>query len=858
MQKMLVILLLVFSLYANDTIDLTSKEKAWININPVVSYSGIEQKPLSVIKNKKMNGIMGAYIDLISELTGLSFVYIPSKTWTEVLEKFKNKEIDMIPGIISNTSEVNLGLVSETYVEYSMVIVTNKDYQFLQSIEDIKQKRFAIVKDERSYNFVRMNYPGVSITPTEDIETALELVKKGRADAFVGHIASTLYYIDELKLSSLKVSGTTKFIFQHHFLLNKDNTILTSILNKAITAISNQQKANINAHWLKTKADNDINIWLVGLIICILLAVFIFFYIRQRNLQKINGNLEVLTHRMNLSLKSIKGGIWDLNLEDNSVYFDSNIKEMLGYAEYEFPNEFDEWKNRIHPDDFRTTMRDFHEAIDNKYTVFDSVHRLKHKDGYWIWASILAKLVFDEDGSPVRMMGLMSDVTVSKNSENEIKRQKDVLFYQAHHDSLTSLPNRALFLDRLELSIARAERDNGKVALLFIDLDEFKQINDSLGHTVGDKLLVAVTKRLNSLVRNVDTLSRIGGDEFTIIVDDVKNAQNAALVCQKVLNVLAKPILIDKQTLYISASIGISMYPNDAHTSTSLLKFADAAMYKAKHNGRNNYKYYSSEMTELAFEHVAMEASLRKAIEADEFIVFYQVQIDAVKNEIQGFEALIRWEHPSQGLVSPEHFISLAEENELIIEMDKIVMRSAMTQMVAWHENGLNPGVLSLNLSMKNLNSIDFLPFLTNLMAELSFQPEWLELELLEGHVMIDPNHSTEILKHISALGIEISIDDFGTGYSSLSYLKKLPINKLKIDKSFVDGLPSNEEDIGIVKTIIALSKSLNLKVIAEGVEKEEQKDFLVKEGCAAIQGYIYSKPLSAKDTTTYIKEFQE
>jgi len=857
MQKILVILLLVFGLYANDTLDLTSKEKAWINKNLVVSYSGIEQKPLSVIEKKKMNGIMGAYIDLISELTGLSFVYIPSKTWPEVLEKFNNKEIDMIPGIISNTSEMNLGLASETYVEYSMVIVTNKDYRFLQSIGDIKDKRFAIVKDEKSYNFVRMNYPGVSITPTKDIETALELVKKGRADAFVGHLASTLYSMDKLELSSLKVSGTTKFIFQHHFLLNKENIILTRILNKAIRAISNQQKANINAHWLKTKADNDINIWLVGLIVSILLGVFIYFYIRQRNLQKINGNLEVLTHRMNLSLKSIKGGIWDLNLEDNSVYFDSNIKEMLGYTEYEFPNEFDEWKNRIHPDDLKKTMKDFHESIDNKHAVFDNIHRLKHKDGYWIWASVLAKLVFNEDGKPVRMMGLISDVTVSKNTENEIKRQKDVLFYQAHHDSLTSLPNRVLFLDRLESSIARAGRDDGKVALLYIDLDQFKQINDSLGHNVGDKVLVAVAKRLNSLVRKVDTLSRLGGDEFTIIIDDVKNTQNAALVCQKILNVLAKPILINQQSLYVTTSIGISMYPDDAQTSTSLLKFADAAMYKAKHDGRNNYKYYSTEMTELAFERVVMEASLRQAIEADEFIVFYQAQVDAVKNEIKGFEALIRWQHPSQGLVSPEHFITLAEENELIIEMDKIVMKSAMKQMVTWYESGLNPGVLSLNLSLKNLNSLDFIPFLSNLMQELSFQPEWLELELLEGQVMIDPEHSIELLKHISQLGIEIAIDDFGTGYSSLSYLKKLPIDKLKIDKSFVDGLPSNEEDVGIVKTIIALSKSLNLKVIAEGVENEAQKQFLIDEGCPEIQGYLYSKPLDAKSTTEYIKEFQ-
>jgi len=430
----------------------------------------------------------------------------------------------------------------------------------------------------------------------------------------------------------------------------------------------------------------------------------------------------------------------------------------------------------------------------------------------------------------------------------EIKKQKEILYVQAHHDNLTGLPNRVLFNDRLEHGIELAKRHKRKLALFFIDLDHFKQINDSLGHQVGDRVLVAVTERLKAKIRKEDTLSRLGGDEFTIIMEDLKNMEDVSLLAQKILKVLTQPIHIEGHTLYISCSMGISFYPEDDTNAQNLVKYADTAMYKAKKEGRNNFQFYSSEMTALAYERVIMEANLRQALSKEEFIIYYQPQVNINSEKLTGMEALIRWQHPVMGLISPEKFISLAEETGLIIEIDRWVMKTAMEQIKGWYEEGLNPGVLALNLSMRQLRSDDFIGILQECLTTIDFNPEWLELEVAEGKVMEKPEEAIIKLEQIGKIGIKIAIDDFGTGYSSLAYLKRLPVSKLKIDQSFVSDIPEDKDDAAIVKAVIALAKGLNLDVIAEGVETAAQKDFLLENGCISIQGYYYGEPMPAKE----------
>ena len=480
-----------------------------------------------------------------------------------------------------------------------------------------------------------------------------------------------------------------------------------------------------------------------------------------------------------------------------------------------------------------------------------SIHqelRFIKKDGSYIYTDLSASILKDAEDNVIGAVSYVQDITERKLAHKKIE-------YQSYHDSLTGLPNRILFHDRLDHALKKAQRHETILALFSIDLDHFKEINDSLGHQVGDKLLQATTRKLFSIIEDQDTLSRLGGDEFAIIIERLTKGQEASTFAKKILEVLKEPLEIDGHTLYISSSIGISLYPTDGDDAEDLLKFADSAMYKAKDEGRNTFQYYSAEMTEMAFERVMMEASLRRAIQQKEFVVYYQPQVNGKTNKLVGMEALVRWNHPELGLVPPDKFIPLAESTGLIVELDRLVMREAMKQFKQWYSEGYNPGKLAMNLAIKQLAQEDFITFLEQLIEEVQCKCTNLELEVTEGQIMGNPKESIKILRKISDLGIELAIDDFGTGYSSLSYLKKLPINKLKIDQSFIKDLPDDEEDSGITKAVIALAKSLNLNIIAEGVETKEQKDFVVANGCDKIQGYFYSRPLPAEEIKKVLED---
>lgn len=433
-------------------------------------------------------------------------------------------------------------------------------------------------------------------------------------------------------------------------------------------------------------------------------------------------------------------------------------------------------------------------------------------------------------------------------STEELKKANLKLKTLAHYDSLTGLPNRDLFNDRLAQAIERAKQHNNELALLFVDLDRFKQINDSLGHSLGDKVLQIVANRLHGCIRKEDSLARLGGDEFILLMDDLNKGENASLIAQKIIDCLAEPIYIDEYTFYVTASVGISLYPHDDMDINKLLMYADTAMYKAKKEGKNNFQFYSSELTNLAIDNVVMQASLHSALENGEFAVYYQPQINAETLQHTGMEALVRWKHPAMGLITPSKFLSVAEETGFIVELDQWVMKRAIKQVVQWYKKGFDPGILALNLSIKQLHKKDFIASFKEMLIETGCNTEYLEFEVSENQIMNHPEDAISVLNELRDMGIGLSIDDFGTGYSSLSYLKRLPINKLKIDKTFIDGLPEDEEDVGIAKAIIALAKSLKLGVIAEGVETKEQRDFLVGHGCENIQGYFYSKPLLAHE----------
>jgi len=410
----------------------------------------------------------------------------------------------------------------------------------------------------------------------------------------------------------------------------------------------------------------------------------------------------------------------------------------------------------------KTINRTTHKRKDGStYNVQSFIHQIIFKDKKAI-------VIFD------------TDITKQVEDEELLKKQAELLHHQANHDTLTKLPNRKLFNDRLVQSIKNAKRDNKKFALLFIDLDQFKKINDSLGHHIGDEVLIEASKRLQNSIRENDTLARLGGDEFTIILKNISNAEDASKVSQKIIDAMKEAIKVNQHTLFISASVGISIYPNDTQDKNELIKFADSAMYKAKEVGRNCYQYYSKELTTLTFEKIVMENSLRIAIKEKQFVVYYQPQYNGATGKIKGMEALVRWIHPELGLVPPFKFIPIAEENGLVVEIDRLVMKDAMLEFTKWYTDGFNPGALSLNLAMKQLSRDDFIDFLLNTIDETNFEINNLELEVTEGEIMKNPDASIKQLQQLSDMGIRLAIDDFGTGYSSLSYLKKTTTQQTK------------------------------------------------------------------------------
>lgn len=427
----------------------------------------------------------------------------------------------------------------------------------------------------------------------------------------------------------------------------------------------------------------------------------------------------------------------------------------------------------------------------------------------------------------------------------ERRGTEERLHYLAHYDPLTGLPNRALFRDRLNQALVRAERNKRLVALMFLDLDRFKAINDTLGHDIGDLLLKIVAERLRHCVREQDTVARLGGDEFTVIVEGVDGPEDAALVAQKILDVLAPPFKLAQHETFVSSSIGITISPMDSMDLDELLKNADAAMYRAKERGRNNYQFYRPEMNATTLEHLQMENGLRYALERNEFLMYYQPKVDLGTGLITGVEALLRWNHPERGIVSPLEFIPLLEETGLINPVGEWLLRTACDQGKSWQERGFPPLRMAVNLSPRQFQYNNLANTVAEVLAQTGMVPDLLEFEVTESMLMEDPEQTAEILRQIKAMGVvRINIDDFGTGYSSLSYLKRFPISAVKLDQSFVRGLPDDEEDVAIAVAVIAMAHSLKLKVIAEGVEHARQLDFLRERGCDEIQGFICSPPL--------------
>jgi len=552
--------------------------------------------------------------------------------------------------------------------------------------------------------------------------------------------------------------------------------------------------------------------------------------------------------RYALAARGSNDGLWDWNIADNAVHFSARWKAMLGYQEGEIGDRPEEWFSRMHDADRQRVKDEITAHLEGSTPHFESEHRMLHRDGTFRWMLSRGLAIHDASGKPSRMAGSQTDITEGKVS-----------------DPLTGLPNRLLFIDRLGRLIRQGKRRKDQLfAVLFMDLDGFKMINDSMGHLVGDQLLLGVANRLEKCLRSTDTIARLGdsftvarlgGDEFTVLLDDIKDPGDAERAAERLMKALVAPFVLDGREVFTSVSIGIALGNSSYQQPEDILRDADTAMYRAKSLGKARYELFDADMRASVMARLQLETDLRRALERGEFRNFYQPIVELASGEIAGFEALLRWQHPTRGLLGPIEFIGVAEETGLIRELGWWNLREACYQISEWraasraHRNL----TISVNLSAKQFLQPKLVEDIKKLLTELALPTDALKLEITESTVMGDPSAAIEMLQQIKSLGIRLAIDDFGTGYSSLSYLHRFPLDTLKIDRSFISGIEDDGEGLEIARTILPMANNLKLDVVAEGVETPEQVALLRKLHCKYGQGFYFSQPLSAEGTATLL-----
>ncbi|WP_216351201.1 bifunctional diguanylate cyclase/phosphodiesterase [Leptolyngbya sp. 'hensonii'] len=567
----------------------------------------------------------------------------------------------------------------------------------------------------------------------------------------------------------------------------------------------------------------------------------------QRNAE---AALRESEERYALAAQGANDGLWDWNLRSKVAYFSPRWKGMLGWMEEEISNKPEEWLSRIHPDDVDRVNRELKAHFDNMTSHFESEHRILHRDGKYRWVLSRGFAVRDEEGQVYRIAGSQTDITERKVAEQQ-------LIHDAFHDTLTNLPNRALFKDRLRQIMERARRHRDYIfAVLFLDLDRFKVINDSLGHLVGDQLLTEIASRLRACLRTTDTVARLGGDEFAILLEEISVVSDATDVATRIQQELSRPFDLNGHEVFTTVSIGIALNAPDYDQPEDLLRDADTAMYRAKALGKARYQVFDQAMHVKAVTQLQVERDLRWAIDRQELSLRYQPIVSLGTGALLGFEALIRWQHPEQGFLSPDKFIPVAEETGLIIPIGFWVLREACRQMRIWQKT-LKPNpplVVSVNLSSKQIAHPNFVDSVRAILQETGLEGKFLKLEITESVILENADAAIDILQQIQSLGIQTAIDDFGTGYSSLSYLHRLPIDTLKIDRSFINRVDSDGDKLELVRTIVTLAWNLGMDVVAEGVETNMQLAQLKALKCEFAQGYLFSVPLDIGATTAFIQ----
>lgn len=842
---------------------LTQEEQAWLAAHPDIKVAPDPAfRPVEYFDEQGLYmGIAADYIRLVEQKLGITFNIVQLANWSDVLTQAQARKVDMWGAASPTPQRLKYMHFSQPLINVPAVIIVRKQVTRDLTINDLTGMRIAVIKGYAAHDYLLDSYPNLQLDPTPDIDTALKKVSFGLVDAMIGNLATSTYYMEQLGITNLRVAGKSGFQYRLAFATRSDWPELKSILDKTIASLTELERRQIDSKWI-SMGGRDPGLSREMLItMAIAMAFILFFSVLIWNLS-LNRQVRQKTKALKNELEERARDAEAIKLaasvfshtaeaivitdpESRILRVNSAFVDATGYSDVEVLGKT---PRVIHSgrydEDFYREM--WAHLLREGIWQGEIWNRRKDGDLFPVWETINA--VHNEAGEITQYIGSFYDITERKLSEQHIA-------HLAHYDHLTDLPNRRLFDERCTHSIDIAKREGQSLAILFFDIDRFKQINDTMGHPVGDQVLQEVAVRLRSSLRGADTVSRLGGDEFAVLLEQIDSSKDASRVALGLLKEFDRPLTIDHQEMRISISIGISIYPDDGSDATTLIKGADVAMYRAKKDGGSSYQFYTEELTSEISDRLALELGLRRALERDELVLHYQPVIDLVTGQPVSAEALVRWNHPEQGLVSPDKFIHLAEETGLIRPLGEWVLFEACRQLKSWHDAGMRKMTISVNLSGRQFLSGGAIDYIHDILLETGLEPRYLILELTESTVMEHIDEIRSQLEQIRGFGVRLSVDDFGTGHSTLAKLTKLPFSILKIDRSFVMNVTSHPEEAVILRTIIAMAHTLRMEVVAEGVESEGQAGYLLRNECDLMQGYLFSRPLAADQFSTLMEE---
>ena len=844
---------------------LSESELEWLQAHPSVSFTGDPNwLPYEAFDSKgDYVGIVAEHLDLIADITGLTFDMSPSETWTESTEKAKKGLVDVLSETDDSDLKSHLNF-THSYLSNPIVIVMSNKENYVESINNIKHRKIALIKDYGYASKIRNKYSNISFVTVDDIHDGLVAVSTGEVDALLCTLALCSYTIADLDLNNVRITGKTEFDTKLALGVQKNLPVLLSILNKAISNISQEQQQLIRDRWIKDKfvERTDYSLVYQIVVVAIVLLVMVISWNRrlsrevglrvatENELKTAQEVLRISHQRLSFHRENAPLAIIEWNTDFQVVDWNQAAENIFGYTKEEMQEPHA--TERILPLEVRPVVDEVWRNLMSNKGGTRSRNENVTKDGRTILCEWYNTPLLDLDGRVTGVASLVDDITERALSE-------EVIWKQANFDMLTGLPNRNMFHDRLKQEMIRADRDNQSLALLLIDLDQFKEVNDTLGHDVGDELLRQAARRISGCIRNSDTVARLGGDEFTVILTELNEKSNIEDVTQKIISVLEDVYRLGEEVVHISGSIGITLYPCDASDIDTLVKNADQAMYAAKKKGRRCFSYFTQSLQDAAQNRLRLTNDLRSALNGEQFEVYFQPIIDLKTGQTEKAEALLRWHHPARGLVSPQEFIHLAEETGMINTIGDWVFTQSVQKANQWSNRFNSEFQVSVNMSPAQfkLETTAFISEWQACMQGLDVSGKNIIVEITEGLLLdADPDVIDKLL-WLRDAGIQVAIDDFGTGYSSLSYLKKFDIDYLKIDKTFVKNLESNVNDIALCSAMIVMAHTLGLKVIAEGVETEDQKKILSDADCDFAQGYLFSRAVPADDFETILNAKQ-